>query len=342
MNQKELLESIRSDHRQLERYIFYFEKNRQGLFVASERTKFGRAEMLQPGVFLEWSLKDLLCHLIDWEGRFLEWYRAGLNDEAQGDLPPADLIWADIVPEDYPIPMHIRNLPMEEVLREFKRSFQHIMSVAESIPEDGLTTPGYYEWTGEAALEDYLILATSRHYAWAKNLIRRWRGTHAGKYLNKQVILDRIHTERRRLMQNLSGLTREEMQVGGVVGVWSSTDLLAHLSAWEQLFLGWYTAGLRGENPEVPAPGIGWEDLDILNQQIYEKNRDRSFEDVQDSFDESFKQVLETVAGIPEEEMFTVGRYSWLGEANLAAYILANTANHYRWAKEKVRSWSSE
>jgi hypothetical protein len=45
------------------------------------------------------------------------------------------------------------------------------------------------------------------------------------------------------------------------------------------------------------------------------------------------------VREIPEEDIFPVGRFAWTGESNLAAYILANTANHYRWAKTQIRRW---
>jgi hypothetical protein len=48
---------------------------------------------------------------------------------------------------------------------------------------------------------------------------------------------------------------------------------------------------------------------------------------------------LQTVRENPEEDIFPVGRFAWTGETNLAAYILANTANLYRWAKTQIRRW---
>lgn len=56
MNKDELIEKIHVNHRQLMRYLFYFEKNSDGVFVASDRPKFGAEEMLIPGVFEDWSL----------------------------------------------------------------------------------------------------------------------------------------------------------------------------------------------------------------------------------------------------------------------------------------------
>lgn len=31
-------------------------------------------------------------------------------------------------------------------------------------------------------------------------------------------------------------------------------DLLAHLHAWHQLFFIWYDEGMKGQNPQIPAP----------------------------------------------------------------------------------------
>ena len=40
---------------------------------------------------------------------------------------------------------------------------------------------------------------------------------------------------------------------------------------------------------------------------------------------------------IPEEDMFSPGRYAWTGRLTLADYIAGNTCNHYRWAKTQIR-----
>jgi hypothetical protein len=191
-------------------------------------------------------------------------------------------------------------------------------------------------------LSSLVLAVTAEHYAWAKGRIRRWRKTHAGAYLNREVILDRIRTERRRLEENLAQMPAGEMETPGVVGEWSVKDVLAHLVDWERRFLGWYEAGRRGERPAVPAPGIGWGELDRLNRQIYEQNRRRALEEVVADFQASYRRVVAVIEAMPEEEMFAPGRYEWLGENALVGPILANTANHYRWAKNHIRAWRQE
>lgn len=338
MNKADLIEKIKIEHRQLERYLFYFEKNRDGVFVASDRPKFGIEEMLQPGVVGDWSLKDLLSHLIDWETRMVDWYQTGLAGGV-ADAPIPEMRWHDLDTGEQEIPTRFRACSIQQVLYAFHQSYQRILSTVEAVSEEALFTPGAFPWTGDATVADYVSMATVDHYEWAKKHIRRWRKTHAGDYLNKKIILSRIETERQRLEKNLAGLSEEQMTTAGVIGKWSVKDIMAHLVDWEQRFLAWYEAGLRGEIPDIPAPGIGWGELDVLNQQIYEKHRSRGLEDVQRDFQVSYRQVLTRVQALTEEEMFTVGRYAWLGQGNLVAYILANTANHYRWANVHIRNW---
>jgi hypothetical protein len=133
--------------------------------------------------------------------------------------------------------------------------------------------------------------------------------------MDKDSISISIDTERRRLEKNLVNLNDQEMVKPGVIGEWSTKDILAHLVDWEQRFLGWYQAGLRGEIPQTPAPGMTWRDLDKLNQLIFDEHKDQPLNEVKADFQNSYQQILGTVRAIPEEGIFPVGIF--LGQENL-------------------------
>jgi hypothetical protein len=76
MSKDELIQPIKTDHCQLNRYLFFFEKDQSGDLVPSRRLKFKVKEMETPGVSAGWSLKDILTHLTGWENYFCEWYNA--------------------------------------------------------------------------------------------------------------------------------------------------------------------------------------------------------------------------------------------------------------------------
>jgi len=159
------------------------------------------------------------------------------------------------------------------------------------------------------------------------------------KIQTKRELIEHIQEQRQRLEQDLAKLRPADMTTPGVIGAWSVKDLLAHLFDWEQRFLAWYEAGLRGEKPHIPAEGLKWNQLDLLNQMIFEKHRHRSLEDVREAFNSSYRQILEVVQSIPEEEMFAPGYYAWTGKATLAAFIDPNTGDHYHWADKELRKW---
>jgi hypothetical protein len=338
MHKDKLLQQIRIDRRQLERYLFYFEKDEQGAFVPSSRLKFSLEKFQQIGATAELSVKDIISLLSGWESYFVEWYQHVKFGKPLLEFP-LGLTWTDKEQIDQFILTKWENLSPTDALEIFRTSYRQINQTIETIPEDELISAKYNAETGQQRLIDFLNAVTWEHYRWAKGLIHKWsrRGGQRGR--DKEGILDHIQSERRRLEKNLSDLSDQEMLETGVVGDWSVKDLLAHLVDWEQRFLDWYQAGLRGDVIQIPAPGISWRELNKLNQLIFEAHKDQPLDEIKADFHASYQQILQTVQAIPEEDFFTVGRFAWTRESNLAAYILANTANHYRWAKDQIRAW---
>jgi hypothetical protein len=67
MTKEEILHQITTDHRQLERYLFYFEKDDHGDFVPSHQLKLSAKIMRQSGVVNDFSVKDILTLISGWE-----------------------------------------------------------------------------------------------------------------------------------------------------------------------------------------------------------------------------------------------------------------------------------
>jgi hypothetical protein len=162
------------------------------------------------------------------------------------------------------------------------------------------------------------------------------------KQTSKDQLLRDIHTERTRLENCLSELTREEMEQAGVTEAWSVKDILAHLAAWECLLLDWIQAGVRGCAPTVAPVGRSRKIIDRLNQDIYEKNRDCPLDEVISGLRKSYEQVLTAVEAMSEEDLFGHGRFEWTGQLLLADYVAGNTCSHYAWARAQIRKRASQ
>lgn len=159
------------------------------------------------------------------------------------------------------------------------------------------------------------------------------------RYHHKQELVDAIIAEHRRLDANLALLTDKEGLLPGVVGAWNTKDLMAHLTAWEQLLIHWYDAGQRGKASDPCPTGMSRRQIDAHNAQIFDRNRERPLGEILDEYQSSYAQVLELVRGLPEEGLFSPGAYPRTGRLRLADYVAANTCQHYCWAKTLLRRW---
>ena len=93
------------------------------------------------------------------------------------------------------------------------------------------------------------------------------------KYDNKIELIGCIKKKRRKLEKTISELSREEMLVGGVVGEWPVKDILAHLMAWEKLFLTWYESGIKNKVPEITPVGMSRKAIAAVNEQFFSSIR---------------------------------------------------------------------
>ena len=162
-----------------------------------------------------------------------------------------------------------------------------------------------------------------------------------GKRLPKQQLLSEIKRERTALDDTLAHLTPRQMTQPGVTrGGWSVKDVLAHLVAWQQLNLGWYAAGLRGETPAMPAPGYTLRDLPRLNQMLYRKHHRRSLSAVTKDYVVYHEKVVALIETLADTDLLTIGRFTWTGPSwCLSDYLRASTVAHYLWARSRIRRW---
>jgi len=162
-----------------------------------------------------------------------------------------------------------------------------------------------------------------------------------GRRLRKRELLEEIRRERAALDDTLALLTPRQMTQPGVTrGGWSVKDVLAHLVAWQELNLGWYEAGLRGEKPAMPAPGYTLRDLPRLNQMLYRRHRRRSLRAIRTDYIAYHGRMVALIQRLSDSELVTLGHFNWTGPSwTLSDYLRASTAAHYLWARRRIHRW---
>lgn len=136
MNKSELLDWLRQQDRDWQALL----------------AEIGTARMDEPGVNGEWSMRDLIVHLVGWN----HWVVARLRAAQRGEpepLPP----WDPTLKTDDEINALIydayRGRSTQEVLDETNQVFRQLLAVTASLPDDvriETVEPAYYlVWVGD-------------------------------------------------------------------------------------------------------------------------------------------------------------------------------------------------
>lgn len=115
-------------------------------------------------------------------------------------------------------------------------------------------------------------------------------------------------------------------------------DVLIHLYEWHQMMLEWYEVGcLNQGTPQTPAQEYKWNQLPLLNHEIWLKYQATSLAAVKELLLGSHRKVMAIIEELSDEELFEKGYYPWTKTTNLAAYFIPNTSGHYNWAMTKLK-----
>lgn len=152
-------------------------------------------------------------------------------------------------------------------------------------------------------------------------------------------LLEAAEAEYRRLLEVVETVPLDRRTTPGACDHWSVKDLLAHLDAWHELFLGWEEIGRAGEVPEMPAPGLRWSDTPTLNARIHERTADDAWDDVVARLDGSHERVLAVIRSYDDDDLFTKRRFGWTGSTSVGSYAVSATSSHSAWATKLIRRW---
>lgn len=155
----------------------------------------------------------------------------------------------------------------------------------------------------------------------------------------KEQLLSQSQGNFEQLFALIEPLSPPERIKPGVNGEWSIKDVLAHLTAWHQMYFIWYKEGMKGIKPEMPAPGYSWKTTPQLNEKMFHEHRDQSYETVVADLNSSHERIMEIIEGHSEEELFTKKMYKWTGSTSLGSYTISASSSHYQWAIDLIKKW---
>ncbi|KAA3646397.1 MAG: DfsB family protein [Chloroflexi bacterium] len=150
------------------------QENFDQIFVLIENLSPEQRE--QAGVNDTWSVKDILAHLKAWHEMFFTWYEVGSQGE-KPEMPAPGYTWKTTPELNEKIYQEHRGQPYETIVDGLHATHQKMMALISSHSDEELFTKKKYKWTGSTSLGSYAVSASSSHYQWAIDLIKKWKKT---------------------------------------------------------------------------------------------------------------------------------------------------------------------
>ncbi len=142
-----------------------------------------------------------------------------------------------------------------------------------------------------------------------------------------------------RLFEIISSFSEEQLHQEFPKGTLNrnTRDVLAHLHHWHLMMINWYTIGMKGLKPDMPAKGYTWKMTPELNKEIWKKYNDEPIESIREQLQNSFEALQKIINKHSEEELFEKRRYKWTGTTSMASYLISATSSHYDWAYKLIK-----
>lgn len=146
---------------------------------------------------------------------------------------------------------------------------------------------------------------------------------------SKSELMSAIAREWNLLMETVSRL--DEAQMTRVdEGGWSPKDNLAHLAEWMNVLMGYHldrrpAHEVLGVSEEVTR---GW-DMEVINPVLFERNRDRSSEDVLTWLKQVYAETVRKLEAMPFEDLLAPRHADDPEKRPVLLWVLGNTTEHF-------------
>jgi hypothetical protein len=142
-------------------------------------------------------------------------------------------------------------------------------------------------------------------------------------YMSGEDLLRRIRQDRAEFAGLWAGLSESQMtQRPGVQDDWSVKDLIVHMTWWENYMIGRIGKIIAGTDKP------GNQELDDINAQILEVNKDRLLQDVVAEFDANMQRLETFITGLTDEQINDADAVDY-GGRQLLKFLISDTFGHY-------------
>src|SRR6266511_1323927 len=154
---------------------------------------------------------------------------------------------------------------------------------------------------------------------------------------NKAELMSAIKREWNALMEVVAKLEAAQKMTTPDEGGWSPKDNLAHLSEWMNSMMG-YHMDKRPPHEVMRIPedaAKGW-DMEIINPIIFERNQNRSLEDVKDELKQTYEKVIAKLDAMSFEDLMKPRHADDPEKRPLLLWVIGDTSDHFSEHRETM------
>jgi hypothetical protein len=155
---------------------------------------------------------------------------------------------------------------------------------------------------------------------------------------SKEDLISAIKASWAELNEVIAALDDDQMLQPGVQDAWTVKDILAHISAWEQLAMDRIHSAQTGEPLKFPAI-TGDEFVNAFNADKYEANKARPLNEVLDELQVTHQDFLAQIQSLDDSTLAQKLPFEWAGNLTFQVLISANTHWHYPEHIEAIQKW---
>ena len=290
-------------------------------------------ELTQIPIYENWTIKDVLAHIIGWDQRTLQTLPLMLQDRA-GEIAGVEVeahnlesvaIWQD--------------KPLTEVLAALKSTHRQILDILAAV--DHVEIDLRRQRNGRViTIRSYVIDVMMEHDRKHALEIEQWR-----KDLEQNIGLPAIKA---RLIQNqanfwtvLEGLEEAELIDKSAVDGWSIKDVAGHIADWEELIL---KAAYHIYDPSEPPVDVIEADVETVNALLATRRANNTWLVERKNLREIQRAFKEFVDRLKPGDCLLRGPYPWPDDRGSLAELIQQAAEHYtdhlpdleRWRQRKL------
>lgn len=118
----------------------------------------------------------------------------------------------------------------------------------------------------------------------------------------------------------------------------SIKDVIGQRTHWVELFLGWYKAGLAGEDVHFLAEGYTWNDLDRYNADLRAQQASMGWHDAQLALHKAYSDLITFLENATDADLYGGPMAGAKNDWTAGHWAEAAGPSHFRSARKYIRA----